>query len=455
MGKRSWEITENGMLLLAVGLSVLVRSTIFFLIYPDTEVLTITDQKIYLKLATHLRNTWDFGPDFGFERVPLYPIFVAFFQKISENLFFLIGIQNVFGLTSIFFLYKMGYLFSKRVAVLAAFFAAANINFAVLSNSVLTESIFYPLFCFFLLKLFLYSREKNVRQIALAGFILGLCTMIRHVTMFMPWAVCLYIFLLPGTKFFPKLRHAAVFFLLWAIAMAPWIYRNYEVAGYAGVTSQGEPHIIGWILPCVMQYEEKIDLKEAVKKSTKIWKEKKKKLPKNIEKNRFSLDREAKKFALDYILSCSVWSVTKAWFWGAMKNMFSPVTIELAYILKMDWTHFYETQGASFPEQAWNFIFRNKNRVYATLLMLGIVSMVVFRLLQAYGAWRMWKDSREIFVLSGLVILYFLLISGPVGYGKYRVPFEPVLILFTAIAFSGLLGRKKKRKTSMESKRAL
>lgn len=437
----SWRITEKNALLLALALSLAVRLSVFFVIYPDTEILMESDQKIYLRLAAYLGDTWDLGAGFGSGRAPLYPLFITLCQKVSENLFFLLGVQNVIGLASVFIVYKMGRLFSGRAAMWGALFAGANMNFAVLSNSVLTESIFYPVFGFFLLRLLTYSREKSIAEIAAAGFVLGLCTLIRPVVMFLPGLVCFYLLLVPRMKFKTGLRHAAAFFLMWAFVVAPWVCRNYEITGYAGITSQGEPHIVGWIVPGVMQYEEGMDLKKAVEKSTEIWSERRTEFPESVQANQFALDREAKKFAVEYLSSCGVLSIAKAWFWGTMKNLFAPVTIELAYMLKMDWTHFYESPGSSFPEQAWNFVVHNKNRAYAAMLVLGIGGMLIFRLLQTYGAWRMWRGNRESFLVGCLIIGYFLLISGPVGYGKYRVPFEPVLILFTALAFPGTLRR--------------
>jgi hypothetical protein len=47
-------------------------------------------------------------------------------------------------------------------------------------------------------------------------------------------------------------------------------------------------------------------------------------------------------------------------------------------------------------------------------------------------------------IFGCLLIAYFLLINGPVGAPKYRLPFEPIMIIFQAIALSSIgswLGR--------------
>jgi hypothetical protein len=46
-----------------------------------------------------------------------------------------------------------------------------------------------------------------------------------------------------------------------------------------------------------------------------------------------------------------------------------------------------------------------------------------------------------VLVLSIVVIAYFLAVSGPVGYAKYRLPYEPVFVLLTALAVERWLFR--------------
>lgn len=426
---------EKKLLYLALGVSALIRSVIFFLIYPDTSIITALDQRGYLDLADYLAQHRDFGIGFGAERMPLYPLFIALCQLFSKNLFFLLIIQNLIGIFSVYLLYKVGLLISRRLAIITAFLAALNLNFAVQSNTILTESIFYPVFTIFLLNLFQYSRTKDKFKIASAGFILGVSTLIRSVTMYLPPVIILYLIFQTRLQFTHKLRHIVYFLAVFAIVITPWMARNYTIYGYPGLTSQGSGHIIGWIVADVRQNEEKIDLSLAMQRSSQLWEEKKKTFPERVRNNPFRLDKEAKKYGLEYLLSASPLSVAKAWFFGAMKNIFVPVTVELAYIFKMDWTHFYESPGTSAPEQAFNFIFRNKNKVYSTMLITSLLTMLLFRIVQVYGGWKFFNQDREIFWISCLIIAYFLIISGPVGYAKYRLPFEPILIMLTALPF--------------------
>jgi hypothetical protein len=54
-------------------------------------------------------------------------------------------------------------------------------------------------------------------------------------------------------------------------------------------------------------------------------------------------------------------------------------------------------------------------------------------LLQALGFARLARSRPWASVFAGLLVLYVLLISGPVYSPKYRLPIEPVLIVLTAL----------------------
>jgi len=166
-----------------------------------------------------------------------------------------------------------------------------------------------------------------------------------------------------------------------------------------------------------------------------LWEQKQKSLPVHIVENPFSFDHEGKKFGLNYVKNASFSSISKAWFWGAVKNIFSPATVELAFMLKMDRTLFHESPGDSVPIQLFNFVFKNKNKVYSAMMIFGILGILFFRFIQTWGALRLLKMNPSVFVLCFLIVAYFLIISGPVGYAKYCIPFEPILALLTAFCF--------------------
>ena len=438
-------MSEKKYLLIFLGIAILLRSVIFFQIYPDVEIISGSDQSIYINLSNHLSLDKDFGTGFGSERMPIYPTFISICKIVINSLFFVLVIQNIIGLFTLYIGYQAGLLFSKRIALYTTFFVAINLNFVLESNLILTESIFYPMFSFFILLLLKYILKGEMKLLVFSGIMLGLCTMVRPVTIYMPVFIILIIFLGSEATFFKKVQNGVVFLLFFILIISPWLCRNYILYDYPGLTSQGNGHIVGFVMPYVMQYEEKIDQKTAKKTTTRLWREQREKLPENIKSKPFLLDKKAKAFGFSYLINAKYSSIAKAWFWGAMKNIFSPVTVELSFILNMDRTLFHESKGANVPKQLINFIFFNKNKIYSLLMVLGLIGIMLLRLLQIVGMWWLYKMNKNAFFTGIIIIVYFLLVSGPVGYAKYRIPFELLLALFSAIGLDALRHIKQKQ----------
>ena len=129
-----------------------------------------------------------------------------------------------------------------------------------------------------------------------------------------------------------------------------------------------------------------------------------------------------------------------------MKNIFSPPFVDFAYFYKIPHSSFYETQGASFLKQFKNFVFKNSNIFYSIGLLVGIFFIIIFRGIQLHGFLLMAKSKRTEFLFFLMIIIYFLMMSGPIGYAKYRIPYEPILIIYTAfslLSFKNILKLNK------------
>ena len=120
-----------------------------------------------------------------------------------------------------------------------------------------------------------------------------------------------------------------------------------------------------------------------------------------------------------------------------VKNLFAPSIIDFSYLLKIERPHFFYTEGTTTLERAWNFMTGMKGwfgwAVLGSMVLLGLSRMV-----QAWGLIHLLrKNPWECFFLV-IVIGYFLMVSGPVGYAKYRLPFEPILIVFLSAGLRDL-----------------
>ena len=432
----------------ALGGGLFMRLSLIVFAAIDPTILMHSDQLDYIRLA-NLINLHGLGTAFGAGRVPGYPLFLAFCSWFAPGgvpvadtfgvpaLLLSVIVQNCLGFVAIFFIYRLGGLINQTTANLAGGFAALNLNMVVYSSQILTDALFYPLFAGFLYLFFLYRDSGRNLHLTLLAVLLGVATLVRPVTLYLPLLLLPYLlFSSAKGEVSPVERgkRLVLFVSVFAVLLSPWLVRNYVLYGHVGISTQGQGHIVGWVIPGIGQYEEGVDLSTSTSVAGMRWQEHISSLPENDRADPFSLDKEAKRWFGEYLRTVSPVSVAKAWFWGAAKNIFSPLTIELAYIFHMDWTHFYNMPGTSFPEQAVNFLFHNQNRLYISLLVFGIGLTLLFRIAQLFGAWRLLKINSSFLMIIALVITYFLAVSGPVGYAKYRLPLEPLLVLLTAVA---------------------
>ena len=75
---------------------------------------------------------------------------------------------------------------------------------------------------------------------------------------------------------------------------------------------------------------------------------------------------------------------------------------------------------------------------------MGIVGTVLASLLQVYGFVLLSRISGWMAFLAIAGMLNFLLISGPITAPKYRLPFEPALIILQAMAIVELWPRLRR-----------
>jgi len=432
----------------ALGLGLLLRLAAGLLLWdsPHTMVRGDGDHFIYIEMANLLLDQ-GFSPAFDTERVPGYGMFLALCATLAPGGEILEGVvgtnalllamvlQNLAGFSVVYTMHRTGALFDQTTANLAGGFAALNLNMVVYSNQVLTESLFYPLFAVMLYFFLRYHVSRAGRDLALAAAMLGVCTMVRTVTMYLPLFMVGYLLVewcRDGLR--ARLRRAALFAVVFVVLVAPWLARNAVLHGHVAMTSQGVRALTEWVVPGIALFEEGLPPAKAGKsKYSQLWKEHLKTLPEEVRANPFARDVAAKAWFVDYLRTVSPLSVVKAWVWGASKNILSPSSMGVVNMLALDWRGYYESPGDNALERLWNFLTYNP-----AFAVAGLVLTLLFRVVQLAGAWRLVR-ARPGMALGGLMVVgYFLAVNGPVGYARYRLPLEPLFVLLTALAV-GLL----------------
>jgi len=446
-------VTENivNKKMMAVFLAALIiRGILFLHILDYPSGILQPDSKMYISLAQGLQEYGNFSyPDHpdrpDVERMPGYPIFVAYILSLfGGSLLAVVIVQIILDSLSCVLIYWLAEKLWNGNGLIAGLLAAINIGMITYAHFILNDSFFLFIFLFLLLAIFKFLKVHSWKFCLIIGSVMGISAYVRPVIIYLP------IFL--GPIFFCFLLFhardsicraggkAAVMVLMFMIIISPWLLRNYFDQGRLKLTAQGGEHLLQYVVPFVWQYSRGIPFIEGMKKANEEF-------AKKMEKDSIQTDNLGPfqknelqvGMALDYLKKEPKIAIIKAWFFGMVKNLFAPAIIDMSYLLGIERPHFFYTEGKTLIDRTWNFI-KGMKGFFGWIVIFNILLIGISRVIQLYGLWQLMKKRIWEGLLFILIIGYFLLVSGPVGYAKYRLPFEPILIVLMAIGLKDLYG---------------
>jgi hypothetical protein len=217
--------------------------------------------------------------------------------------------------------------------------------------------------------------------------------------------------------------------------------RNQAVGGRFQLTSQAGEHLYQYVVPFVWQYSKGIPFIEGMKRANREMALKNEQ--EGIHWKRLSSFERSERqveMAIRILKKEPLPAIAKAWGFGMAKNLFAPAAIDLSYLLNVERPHFFYTEGKTLVDRGMNFI-RGIKGGFGWVVLGSLVFMPIVRLVQLWGLICLFRKEAWIGGLFVLIIGYFLLVSGPVGYAKYRLPFEPVLIVLLAVSIKEIASR--------------
>ncbi len=145
--------------------------------------------------------------------------------------------------------------FDRRVGTWAAWASTIYIFLFHWNGYLLTETLFTCWLCLFIWLLLRGRRTPHIRYWLIAGFVLGLATLTRPVTLafgpfLMVWALI---------SFYPKVKYAlmvtALIMSIMALTIMPWTIRNYYATGkLVPVSRAGATALLGANNPAVLDH---------------------------------------------------------------------------------------------------------------------------------------------------------------------------------------------------------
>ncbi|RPI74710.1 MAG: hypothetical protein EHM45_17645 [Desulfobacteraceae bacterium] len=427
-----------------------------YIIHHDINVILQPDSSIYISLAEGIKKYGAFcdvdsPAQPNAERMPIYPFFLAFITHLTglgyASAVFVQIILDVFSCILIFFLAEQ---MSKGSGPAAGLLASVNINMLAYSNFILNDSLFLFVFLLVLLYIKIFMMRESRFSCALTGIGLGFATLIRPVAMYLPFFVMFFFVIFVRFKFhrpwIPAIAKSLLIFGGFLIMIFPWSLRNYLLEGRLKLTSQYGEQLFQYIVPSVWEHSRNISFIEAFKKADMEFQASALKQGHDLKTMRpFSKADLQAQWALEALKAEPKSAIVKAWITGITKNLFAPALVDFSYLLNIERPHFFYMQGESIVARIFHFI-KGMKGIFSLFFFFSLFLMGIFRLLQLWGLILLCRKNLWASGFMVLIISYFLLISGPVGYAKYRLPFEPILIVLTAVGIMDLFRKWTNRK---------
>ena len=324
-----------------------------------------------------------------------------------------------------------------RLAPLAGVCAALNPTQIVMANLYYTDSISLFFFAVSLLGAVRWLKQPRWSPALHVGIGLGCALLCR--AMIAPWAVFIlvYFFVVLILRRCLRLEHAAqltVVAVILGLSATPLVARNYSETGIWTLTTQSSAHAAFWVAPLVMQAKDGTHWERGAEEMRQRLAERY-----GSESNDPAVNyQRLNVLAGETLRELGPVAITKAWLHGAAINLGAPAVVTFPPVAQLPRTGFFATPGGSFPERITNFLFCSDNAVFAWVVLGGLVGVVTIRLVQLRGALALLvqRRLRAVVLLLMSWIMYVLLVNGPIASPKYRLPMEPILVVFAAVGWS-------------------
>jgi len=426
--------------------ALLLRIFNLFVIEVPIEHAFIEDSIIYWNGAESWLYTGFFsrptnlGPYVETERMPGYFLFLMAFRYVFADAFWLILIaQALFDAGTCIMIAHLGATFDRNVGIIAGLLAAAWPNFIVHSTLILTDSLFVFILCLSFVWLFRHFRTGQLYAAVLVGLFAGLACLVRAVglpVLFLLGAT-IFVFWVWNQKNLGKGVIAGLIVVVMGVApLLPISIRNLVQFDTLQLTSQSGTHMLSW----VVAYSKALDTNQSFAEVSEEFNGRLEQTirDRNIEfvaLNAFEWSDLKLERARIEIASLPSFTLVRGWLRGAALNIGVPAIISDPRIRSMNTASFLEAKGSGLFQKARTFL-ENNDRTFVTLLVIGIVFSGLSSLLQLAGWIVLVRRDIGLAVFMALIVAYFLLINGPVGGAKYRLPLEPFLIILQAVVLS-------------------
>jgi hypothetical protein len=425
------------------GFALLVRIA-YIGVFVTPEQLGAEDQLLYISMA---RSILDSGlVALTTERVYGYPLFMsAVFFLFGHGLYGLLGVQAVVDSLSCVLVGRLADAALGRGFLIAGLLSALNLNMVILSGMVLTDSLFLCLFTLFLLFLIRFLHGHRTTDYIGCLFFLVAATAVRSASYYLVPCMMLALAFWSGFAAMTPRRIALQFMTgvaIFAAILGPQHLRNWQRYETLSLVSQGGTHLLGWVVPAVYQYSGRGSYQEGQDRArSRLEQAMAADGLTMLSENPFAASRYRAEVAGQILRDLGWMSLIKAWSVGAAINFIAPSSAFAPAVRAMEHPSFYGTPGVGVVQKLWNYVTDARGALYLSLLAIGTLTSLAFFVAFLIGWWGVFRQSLAagagtanfgVALFLGLIVAYFVGVTGPIIGSKYRLPMEPIMTIFVA-----------------------
>jgi len=443
-----FELQVTGGHLTALFLFALtVRGLNVFLLFDQPHLYFTEDSTIYWRLAENFITTGrlvDGVPGAWItdtERMPGYPVFLSAIKSgITDTVLAVISVQVLVDSATVVLITVLGSLLGRTTGLVSGVLAALWPNMVINSSMILTDSLFLFFFTACLFACTQHLKKPQLSSAAMIGILLGLSLAVRPVVQFLP-PVFLLAILIIGWRVRDSLLNtvaSAVIFLICVMTpITPTLYRNVTEFDKFFLTDQGATHLLYWVVPSIRMHSDGTSFDTAwAGTQAKFQAELKRIVLDSSTISSHEVRALRAKFAWTELSELPATSILRAWVQGAAQNLIAPAILADGRMRAARSDSFMAMEGKMFERIiAWLSAGSTGWKLAAGI---GLLAAIIGSIFEAWGFFRLIRILPWTAFLTGGVILYFLLIMGPVAAPKYRLPFAPATIVLTAFGLVDL-----------------
>lgn len=379
-----------------------------------------------------------------------YHFFLAMIYKcLGIELEKLIFIQIILAFLSIMLVTRMAYLlFKKRCALIVFLLAILDPAFYVYPQFMLAETVLLFLLCLFFERLALFYKTKHKIILAQSGFVLGISMIVKPTALFLPFVLLfMFLFFSMFKKFSCSWKDYSIFLITTYVPVVLYIIRNGITFGYYKFSFLSESGLLLNFHALLYSKIKNVSFDESlIIFSTYL-------------SNYYScFDSEYWHNLRDFFYKNIIAHpciVLKIWFQNVAKTFFGFFTTQLHVLcnpsMKGLVLPFFESQGTFFSKLYHYFEWTFRTPVVGILMLIECITNGFKWLFVGFGLRQCYQEkSYEFLIFCLSVIACFSLVTGFFGAGRYRITFEPLLLIIAAQGIENLY-KFYKRYRSRES----